>query len=340
MFIKSISLTNFRNHDHYFLNCNPTTTLILGENGCGKTSVLEAIYILTQGKSFRATDPDIIKRDTDFYRIELEYDTGEKIVATYNHKNKTFKVLDKKSTRLSSKNKYPIILFEPADLNIISHSPTSRRKYFDRFFSVLNQEYATALNKYEKAITQRNKLLKNDYVDKNSIFPWNILLAKNGIILKNLRAEFLNQINQDYTRVYHSIADNQDEINLKYTTEINDLTETEILEILDQNFEKDHFLGHTTFGAHHDAIDFIFNHNLADGSASRGETRSIILALKFIEANLIYQKLNKKPIILLDDVFSELDNKRRESLINNFKNHQVIITSVEKFTKKDTKDES
>ena len=90
MLIKSISLTNFRNHNQYYLECNPDTTLILGENGCGKTSVLEAIYILTRGKSFRATDPDIIKREAPFYRIELTYDNGETRVATYNHQVKTF----------------------------------------------------------------------------------------------------------------------------------------------------------------------------------------------------------------------------------------------------------
>lgn len=332
MLIKSVSLTNFRNHSSYFLDCKPTTTLILGKNGCGKTSVLEAIYILTQGKSFRATDPEIIKRDAEFYRIELEYNTGEKISATFDGKFKKFKCLDKKTTRLATKNKYPVILFQPSDLNLVSHSPSSRRKYFDRFFSTLSPEYSTAINKYEKALTQRNKLLKEEFINPTSIFPWSVLLAKNGIILKNLREQFLQEINKNLTNTYRSIADNQDEISLKYTTEINRITESQYLKILEQNFTKDHLLGRTTFGAHHDNIDFIFNQNLADGSASRGETRSIILALKFVEAELIYKKLHQKPIILLDDVFSELDNSRRTSLIDNFKNHQVIITSVEKFT--------
>ena len=332
MLIKSISLFNFRNHSDYKMDFKPTTTLILGENGCGKTSILEAIYILTQGKSFRATDQEIVKRNADFYRIELQYDSGEKIIATFEKEHKTFKVLDKKTTRLSPKNKYPVILFQPSDLNLISHAPSTRRKYFDQFFSTLNQEYSTALNKYEKALTQRNKLLKEDYISPTSIFPWNILLAKNGIVLKKFREKFLEQINKKYTNIYHSIADNQDKISLKYTTEIDNLTESGYLQTLEQNFKKDCLLGHTTFGVHRDTIDFIFNNKPAAGSASRGETRSIILALKFIEANIITDTLGKKPIILLDDVFSELDNKRRASLIDNFKDHQVIITSVEKFT--------
>ena len=103
MLIKNISLTNFRNHQKYLLECKKDTTLILGENGCGKTSVLEAIYILTQGKSFRATDPDIIKRDTDFYYIEIEYDTGQKISASYDKKTKIYKAEDKKNPSSTKK---------------------------------------------------------------------------------------------------------------------------------------------------------------------------------------------------------------------------------------------
>ena len=332
MLIKEISLTNFRNHSTYKLKCKSTTNLILGTNGCGKTSVLEAIYILTQGKSFRATDPDILKRGTEYYRIELDYDNGKKITAFYDGTKKVFGSMDKKTARLSIKDKYPIILFLPSDLNLVTGSPTSRRDYFNRFFSVLSQDYASALNKYEKALTQRNRLLKDDVINKDAFFPWNVLLAKNGIILRDLRREFVDKINQNLTNIYHSIADNDDKVFLEYTTEFEDVTESKFLSLLEQNFEKDRTIGHTSIGFQRDNFDFIFNDNPAAGSASRGESRSIILALKFNEANIINERLNIKPIILLDDVFSELDNDRRACLIDNFKNHQVIITSVEKFT--------
>lgn len=332
MLIKEISLTNFRNHSSHQFRCKPTTNLILGANGCGKTSVLEAIYILTQGKSFRASDPEIIKRGTDFYRIELIYDNGKKVAAFYDGNKKIFQVADKKTSRLSIKDKYPVILFLPSDLNLVTDYPSSRRDYFNRFFSTLNQDYASALNKYQKALTQRNRLLKDEFVEKNAFFPWNMLLAKNGIILRNLRHQFVEKINQNFTNIYHSITDNDDEIKLEYSTDYFDVTENTFLNLLEQSFAKDRLVGHTTIGFQHDNFNFIFNHNPAGGSASRGESRSIILALKFNEAEIINQELNVKPIILLDDVFSELDNKRRACLIDNFKNHQVIITSVEKFT--------
>ena len=332
MIIKNISLTNFRNHDHYNLDCEPTTNLILGENGCGKTSVLEAIYILTQGKSFRATDPDIIKKGTDFYRIEITYDNQTKITATFNQEKKSFIIKDQKTTRLPKKNKYPIVLFLPSDLNLISGSPSRRRDYFDRFFSILNEEYNTALNKYEKALAQRNKLLKEDSLKPDSLFPWNIILVKNGLTIKKLRHQYIIEINKLLTSTYHSIANNNDQILLDYITDINNSNENYYLKLLEDNYQKDRFVGHTSVGIQKDNFDFIFNSSLADSSASRGETRSIILALKFIEANIINQTLHVKPIILLDDVFSELDNKRRSCLIDNFKDHQVIITSVEKFS--------
>ncbi|MBQ2643835.1 DNA replication and repair protein RecF [Candidatus Saccharibacteria bacterium] len=332
MIIKSIKLFNFRNHTEYSLICEDETSLILGENGSGKTSVLEAIYILTRGKSFRATDPEILKRGTTFYRIEIEYNNGETSIATYDGNHKTFLITDKKSRRLPKKNKYPVVLFQPSDLNLISHSPSRRRDYFDRIFSQFNENYATNLSRYEKALKQRNELLKNEHLTKESVFSWNILLAKYGVDLYNSRNKFIQEINSRVTDVYRSIAENNDEINIIYKTDINSADDNEYLQTLERNFEKDSYLGHTSFGVHRDDYIFEFNHKNADGSASRGESRSIILALKFIEADLIYQKTNLKPIILLDDVFSELDETRRKCLIKNFKNNQVIITSVENIT--------
>lgn len=332
MLIKDISLTNFRNHATYHLDCQPDTTPILGANGCGKTSVLEAVYILTRGKSFRATDPDIVKRGTDFYRIELNYTSGEQISATYDGKLKTFKTIDKTSRRLPVKSKYPVILFEPHDLNLISGPPSRRRDYFDRIFSDLSEDYANTLTKYNKALRQRNELLKSDTLSPTDLFAWNLLLADLGTILATSRATYIDLINQTLDPTYHSIADNGDQIHLQYSPAHPDITKEQYLTALEQSYERDRLLGYTSFGVQRDVIDFIFNQQLADGSASRGETRSIILALKFVESRIITEKLNKTPIILLDDVFSELDESRRKCLVSNFKDNQVIITSVEDFT--------
>ena len=355
MNIKTIKLVNFRNHSRYDLDLTRDTTLILGENGWGKTSVLEAIYILLRGKSFRAVDAEILKRGEEFYRVELEYCNGDSITATFDGKEKNFIVLDKKNKRLPKKNKYPVVLFLPSDLNLISSSPTRRREYFDKVFGQFDERYSNALLRYEKALKQRNELLKNEYVSPDSLFSWNLLLAKYGVQVEAFREQFLAEINEKITDIYRSIAKNEDEVRISLTGLLsesvksfdknsdgvisggeigenggdgNSITEARYLSYLEKNTKRDIYLSHTSFGVHRDDFVFMFNKKVADGSASRGETRSIILALKFIEAELIYQKTNLKPVILLDDVFSELDKTRQECLVQNFKDNQVIITST------------
>lgn len=329
MIIKSVKLVNFRNHSEYKLECKDETSLILGENGCGKTSVLEAIYILTQGKSFRATDAEILKRGEDFYRVEIEFNNGEKTVVTFDGENKTFLILDKKTRRLPRKSKYPVVLFLPSDLNLISGSPAKRRDYFDRVFSQFNERYDDSLLKYNKALKQRNELLKNEYLKPGDVFSWNMLLSRFGSEICKFRKQFVDEINERLTRVYRSIADNDDEVELRLETQVDGLSEEKYLKQLEANLERDKYLGHTSFGVHRDDFVFFFNEKMADGSASRGETRSSILALKFIEAELIYEKTGLRPVVLLDDVFSELDKTRQKCLVQNFKDNQVIITSVE-----------
>ena len=239
MIIKSIKLTNFRNHTSFLLECHDETSLILGDNGFGKTSVLEAIYILTQGKSFRATDPDILKHGADYYRIELEYQNGEKTIATYDGKTKNFHILDQKYKRLPKKNKYPIVLFLPSYLNLISHAPSRRREYFDRIFSEFNDNYSNYLSKYEKALRQRNELLKNESTSKKDVFSWNLMLSKYGTLISNLRAEFTKDLNNKLTSTYRSISKNQDQLDLIYQTELTTKNESSFLKNLEQNFQKD-----------------------------------------------------------------------------------------------------
>ena len=309
--IRSVKISNFRCHENYTLSCEKETTLILGENGCGKTSVLEAIYIALQGKSFRAVDREIMRRDAEFYRIELEKTDGEKIVVVFNGDKKSFLVKDKKTARLPVKERYPIVLFLPEDLHLVASSPTRKREYFD------------------KALKQRNELLKQEFVTEETMFSWNILLAKYGVEIRKTREQLIETFNEELTSTYRSIADNKDEIGLKYISYTGDVSESEYLKLLSLDFERDKLTGHTNFGVHKDNYEFLFNTVQADGSASRGEVRSVILALKFIEAMEAYKTLGKKPVVLLDDVFSELDKTRQKSLMKNFKNHQVILTSVE-----------
>lgn len=325
MIIRRVKLIDFRSHEEFELLCQKNTTTITGENGCGKTSVIEAIYEALRGKSFRAVDAEIVRRGAEFYRVELEYEDGRKVVAFFDGVKKEFLVEDKKARRLPKKAKYPIVLFEPDDLHLVGSSPVSRRNYFDRFFGQLNDGYAVALSRYNKALKQRNELLKDD-IRPGDTFAWDVMLAKYGAELARQRREWTEMVNRKFTETYRSIAENSDEVALKYESEIRD--DSDFLEKLNRNFERDAVLGHTSYGVHRDTYNFIFNNVKADGSASRGEVRSSVLALKFIEAELLERTLGQKPVVLLDDVFSELDQARQKCLVRNFQNNQVILTSV------------
>ncbi len=326
MIIKSIRLNNFRSHKDFYLELEPHTTTIIGMNGCGKTSILEAIYEAVRGKSFRAVDREILRRGAEFYRIELEYLDGRSVVAVFDGQKKDFLVEDKKARRLPKKMQYPVVLFEPDDLHLVGSSPNSRRDYFDRVFGQLSENYSVNLLRYNKALRQRNELLKNENLQRGDLFSWDILLVKHGVELLEMRRKYIEKINQIFTEVYRSIAENSDEVQLRYVTDIE--SESDFLRKLEQNFERDSLLGHTCCGVHRDNYEFIFNAVKADGSASRGEVRSSVLALKFIEANLVTEVLGRKPVVLLDDVFSELDKVRQKCLVKNFQDNQIILTSV------------
>ena len=329
MIIKSCKLTNFRSHEFFELKCWKETTMISGENGGGKTSILEAIYECLRGKSFRAVDREILRRGAEFYRVELEYVNGEVVVVTYEKDGKkVFLVGDKKTARLPKKYRYPVVLFEPDDLNLVSRSPSRRREYFDRSFAQLNENYSAMLGKYNKVLRQRNELLKSEYVGAEAVFSWNVMLARLGTQIWRERQKLVEEVNGRLTGVYRSIAENEDEVEIVLKRDVEVMSESGYLKELERGFERDKVLGYTSFGVHRDNYEFGFNGSVAEGSASRGEVRSIVVALKFIEAEMILKTTGKAPVVLLDDVFSELDEMRQKALVYNFKRNQVIITSV------------
>lgn len=337
MIIQSVRLVNFRSHDDFFWECKKKTSLLIGENGSGKTSILEAIYEALRGKSFKASDNEILKRGAEYYRVEVKFCDGGKTVVIFDGRKKQFLVEDKKTARLPKKNRYPVVLFLPDDLHLVATSPTKRRNYFDRVLTEFDDSYSNSLLRYEKSLKQRNDLLKKyniqekvfGKISRSDFFSWNILLAKYGLEIRQRRVKYLEKLNQVFSEVYHSIVDNSDFVSLKLELFGGEISEAEYFNRLEAELDRDLILGYTGFGIHRDDFVFLFNGEEADGTASRGELRSMILAMKFIEAELIFQETGKKPVVLLDDVFSELDNMRQKSLVKNFKENQVIITSVE-----------
>ena len=330
MRITRLTVQNIRVHDTKTLDFVTNPTLITGANGSGKTSLIEAIYIALRGKSFRGSDLAVCRYGTDFYRIVLETD-----IFTYRvqygmvgtRKTRQFIIDDKKYARLPYKLKYPIVLFEPEDLRIINGSPQRRRQLVDTLIQQYDPHYGSQLSRYERALQQRNKLLKDSSVTRDVLFPWNVLLSDYGAAIIAKRQAVAAIFHERITALYRQIAHNNDSVSIAYSH--NDTaTSQQLLRQYEEKFDYDRVAGSTSVGPHRHDIPIIFNRVPAAQAASRGECRTIVLAMKFIEAEYIEQQSGMPPIILLDDVFGELDEQRQHALLAEFKANQVVMTST------------
>ena len=328
--VKKLSVQNIRSHDKFVLSLSPTITVITGLNGSGKTSLIEALYVSLQGTSFRGSDNDILRHESPWWRIEVEFDDHIKRAVTFNPSlstgRKRIVIDDKTMYRLPARYKYPVILFEPDDLRLLHGSPTRRRQFIDRFINQLDPLYSSALHKYERALKQRNNLLKKLYTKQNELFVWDVALSEYGAYIIEKRIAFIEQINSQLNGAYNEIAKSNDTVSVHYShTYIGDIKQ-KILNDLHSHRERDALMGFTSIGPHRHDVKFQFNNSPALEVASRGEVRSIVLAVKFLEASITEQITDIKPIILLDDVFSELDDYRQNQLL--ITDNQTIISSV------------
>ena len=332
MKIKRLSVHNLRIHVDKTLEFVENPTLILGPNGCGKTTLIEAIYIALRGKSFRGSDDAICRHGTDNYQIRVETDEHEYRVR-YELKNgrrvKTFEVDGQKYARLPYRLKYPIVLFEPEDLRIVSGSPQRRRQFLDTLIQQYDGQYSRILSRYERALLQRNKLLKQPDVTRDDLFSWNVMLSEYGAKIIAERQAVAKYFDENITEAYRKIAKNEDEVSIYYSSDEN-TTSQQLLSQYEQKFEYDRVTGATSVGPHRHDLQIDFNGSAAAKVVSRGESRTIVLAVKSLEAKCIEMKTSTIPIILYDDVLSDLDKTRKSSLFNNFYNCFVILTSVDR----------
>lgn len=330
--VSSLRVQHLRAHTDYTLPLSSSVTLVTGDNGSGKTSLIEALYIAFQGSSFKGSDCDVLERTLPWYRIDVRFDDGlsriVKFDSTLPGVRKQFIINDKTHYRLSFTNKYPVVLFEPEDLRLLGGSPTRRRQFIDRFISQLDPSFSSSLHRYERALKQRNNLLKRADSTIDDMFAWDISLSKYGATIIEKRQQFIEKLNTRLQAVYRSISNTSDSVALNYSYNYSGNTSQRLLNELHAHDERDRVLGYTSIGPHRHDMLFDFNGSPAMTVASRGEIRTIILALKFLEVSLIEVLTNKQPIILLDDVFSELDESRQRRLITEFKNYQIIIASV------------
>ncbi len=327
--VTRIKVQNVRVHNTYDLAVSPSTTVVTGANGSGKTSMIEALYIALQGSSFKGGDTDVLRVGASWYRIDVGLGGGMRTVKFDPSRptgKKKFEIEGTSHYRLPPKYKYPVVLFEPDDLRLLHGSPARRRDYFDRFIAQLDPHFGVALRKYERALRQRNALLKKASVSSDDLFVWDVSLSEHGTYIVKQRAWYVGLLQAKLGEVYKKIAGVDDEVGVEYPGA--SLTRQHFLSLLHSNAKKDMITGFTSVGPHRHDILFTYNQSPALSVASRGEVRSTLLALKFIEVEILEQLFQVKPIILLDDVFSELDEQRQANLMTKFRDHQIIITST------------
>lgn len=331
MRLTSLSVKHVRAHASYELPLHPTVTLITGSNGAGKTSLLEAVYVALRGSSFKGSDAEILQQMAPWYRIDIALDTGlvrsVKFDPTRSSGKKQFEIDSKTHYRMPYTHKYPVVLFEPEELRLIHGSPVRRRQFLDHFIGQFDLEYALSLRRYERALKQRNMLLKRGN-GTNDLFAWDVLLSKHGAYITERRIAIVDQLQPQLKAAYRMLSRSRDDVRIGYSMEYKGNLEQRLLSELHQSAERDRILGYTSVGPHRHDLTFHLNDSPAAGVASRGEVRTMVLALKFLEVDILKNTTGEDPIILLDDVFSELDDDRQQALIERFSSYQTIITSV------------
>lgn len=332
MYIRRISVQNIRCHTEKTVDMSDNTTVLIGKNGAGKTSLIEAVYAALQGTSFKGTDADMLQRDALWWRIDLLLDGDTVRTVTYNPSRltgkKQFTVNDKKSARLTARDKYPVVLFEPEDLRLLHGSPARRRTFIDHLLLQLDPSYNTTLRRYERALKQRNALLKRDSIKSDDLFAWNVTLSEYGATIIERRIYAIELLNKTLSKQYNDIAQTGDDVEVHYSHTSIDNSAQKLLRELENKLTYDRAVKYTSVGPHRHDVVFTFNNSPALSVASRGEVRSIVLALKNIEIRIIEKLTGQTPVVLLDDVFSDLDDKRRSGVAL-FRSSQVIITATD-----------
>ncbi|MEG0292202.1 MAG: DNA replication/repair protein RecF [Anaerovoracaceae bacterium] len=340
MEILSVDLENYRNYNKIHVDFHKKANIILGSNGQGKTNLLESIYLASFGKSFRASkDKELIKFNSEFCRVSTHFlkddEPGNIDIAINKDGKKGIKVDGVSIKKVSQlmENIY-VVIFSPEDLKIIKDEPSRRRSFIDRELCKLKISYFDNLSNYKKVLLQRNTYLKGYKIDDEFLTIWDIELAKYGAKIISQRKDFIKKLS-DISKVIHkNITGNKEELEIRYMPNIPiEMT----LEALTESFQKTLVINRhvdkshrtTSRGPHKDDLKILINNIDCRKYGSQGQQRTAALSLKLAEIELIKQEKNENPILLLDDVMSELDSSRQNFLIETLSDIQMFITTTE-----------
>lgn len=333
MKLERLDLANFRSYERAVFDLHPDVTLVVGPNASGKTNLLESLYVLASTKSFRAKDRDLVRHGQDFYRIlakagDDEFALGLSVSPAL-EKKVTYNGV--KKTLVGHVGKIQVTLFEPSDLELVSGPPEGRRRYLDFILCQTNPRYLKTLQNYRRVLKQRNALLDGFDIGnvRQQIFAWDVKLAELAVEIYERRQALLEVLNEAVPLLYQDIAGDHQEVRLNYAPSVEGVYADGFLDTLTRNLMRDMGAGFTTIGPHREDFKVSFKNNDITAVASRGEVRTVVLALKLAELMYAEQATGVRPILLLDDVFSELDRDRRGFLLGRLNGHQTIVTTTD-----------
>lgn len=344
--VKNIQLVNIRSHKKADFQFSSGMNAVVGPNGSGKTTILESLYTLMRGTSFRGSLSELGRYGSKGFKITAQFQnqtTTHKrsltCLETETNVQKKWFIDSKSHARLPISQRLPVVLFEPDLARLITGSPERRRSYLDHIAGQLDVEVYNAQNRFERSLRQRNQLLKTmakQQITKlpAELFIWNTQLARLSETIVKARLELLKTLQSEIDQHYKQLG-GKDSVTLTYQSSVaTDPTQygSRLLQFLETAAPRDIVLGHTSFGPHRDDIEVLLADQPAGSRASRGEVRTVVIALKLLETDLLsrhFATQNVTPILLLDDVLSELDLIHQGQVLAGFKHFQVFITTTD-----------
>ncbi len=343
MYLKSLTLENFRNYELQNIELINGINLFVGNNAQGKTNIIEAIYVCSFAKSYRTTkDIELLQFNKEYSKINLKYikNNIEKEIEVYiNNQNK--KIIKQDGVKVSKISDHveelPIVIFSPDSLDIVKGAPGKRRMFIDMICCQLSKSYLLTHQEYMKCLKLKNNLLKNDEIDKEYIY---VLHEKMSICIEKIvkfRNEIINKLLIKAKVIHSKLTDAKEEINVEYITDFINLNKEQIKKYLDEHLYIDILRKSSIKGIQRDDINIYINNLEVGKYGSQGQNRTALLTLKLADFEVLKDEKDENPMLLLDDIMSELDSTRINFLLNYIQNYQSIITTTDASFVKDIK---
>ena len=344
MLIEELKLKNFRNYSELTLHPHPGVNLYFGRNGSGKTNLLEAIHYCSLGRSHRiSNDANAVKNGEAFAlsSVSIRNSLGQREIAVRFHPDEA----QKKSILLDGKKiaKFSdmmgclrCVIFSPEDLGLIKEGPSLRRRYLDMMISQINRGYFIALQQYRTCMDQRNALIRNlranSYADTSMLSAFEETMAAPAAVIIRERRRIVSLLSECARETYQRVSDTDEVFRLAYHSSVKEETEIEevLCRLFRENREDDIRMGFTSVGPHRDDLILTLNKNQMKQFASQGQIRTAALSMKLSQMQILRDQSGEEPVLLLDDVMSELDRKRRACLIGEISSFQTFITCADR----------